>query len=639
MNLFGLLVLAFVSFLIGCGPEQRDDATPVQPARPAVPEAKWQEMLDSEALLDALGPSFRSLARSVENLRVPDAQSVGLFDLLVETADLPADSLQTGTPRSETLPREVLEGKAGALTPPRAPSDLDLLRPLLDRVTRFERVGLGTKRGRFVDPERRIFETDLQLKGFAHLHSQTVASVSGRIQLRWKRRNDAELLDANSWRIASWRTKKLKLHRAPRRLFQEVLAHALPEEDTLRRARHSEHERLVARYLKDPEGFQAPTPHFHLASHDRHPGIAVIDIDGDGDDDIYVMVRWGPNQLLVNDGNGHFEERAAEVGLDIEDHSAAAVFADFDNDGDPDVFVGRTLAPSVYLENVEGRFVERADGMSGGPMPNLVASLSAVDYNGDGLLDIYASTYAANIIVKQYKTRRIRASRGAGAAPDLLLEEFLPERDAKRLLELSASAGSHEYLLLPGPPNLLLTNQGGGRFSHDPQNAPLRLFSNTYQATWSDFDRDGDPDVYLAHDFSPNQFFRNELAGKFTDITEETGTADIGFGMGVGWGDYDNDGRQDLYVTNMYSKAGNRITEFFGEADPRFRKMAHGNSLFRNTGERFELVSGKGGLEVEIAGWSWGGQFADFDNDGFLDLYALSGYYTTPPEVESVADI
>jgi hypothetical protein len=134
---------------------------------------------------------------------------------------------------------------------------------------------------------------------------------------------------------------------------------------------------------------------------------------------------------------------------------------------------------------------------------------------------------------------------------------------------------------------------------------------------------------------------RNDGERGFKDVTTETGTADIGFGMGVTWGDYDNDGRQDLYVTNMYSKAGRRITAQIEGLDPRFAQMARGNSLFRNTSGRFEKVSGlePPALLVESAGWSWGSQFLDLNNDGFLDIYALSGFYTAPEEAALPVDL
>ena len=130
-------------------------------------------------------------------------------------------------------------------------------------------------------------------------------------------------------------------------------------------------------------------------------------------------------------------------------------------------------------------------------------------------------------------------------------------------------------------------------------------------------------------------------AVRFTDVTAVTGTEDVGFGMGASWGDYDHDGRLDLYVSNMYSKAGRRITAALPQIDPRFRRMSRGNSLFRNQGEAFRQVSGTtpDSLQVEKAGWSWGGQLADFDNDGFLDVYALSGFYTVPQPFELPVDL
>jgi len=113
--------------------------------------------------------------------------------------------------------------------------------------------------------------------------------------------------------------------------------------------------------------------------------------------------------------------------------------------------------------------------------------------------------------------------------------------------------------------------------------------------------------------------------------------------MGSSWGDYDNDGRQDLYVSNMYSKAGKRIIRTVpSDMDPRYLLATNGNRLFKNQqGERFDLVSGEEKDEIPVtkAGWSWGGQFSDFDNDGFLDIYVASGFYTAPKSVSCNIDL
>ena len=114
-----------------------------------------------------------------------------------------------------------------------------------------------------------------------------------------------------------------------------------------------------------------------------------------------------------------------------------------------------------------------------------------------------------------------------------------------------------------------------------------------------------------------------------------------GFGMGSSFGDYDLDGNIDLYISNMYSKAGLRITEQIPGIDKRFVRSADGNRLFRQVDGKFDLATKTVPYEFAAAkgGWSWGGQFADFTNDGYLDIYTSSGYYTAPQEHASDKDL
>ena len=102
------------------------------------------------------------------------------------------------------------------------------------------------------------------------------------------------------------------------------------------------------------------------------------------------------------------------------------------------------------------------------------------------------------------------------------------------------------------------------------------------------------------------------------------------------------DGDEDLYVSNMYSKAGRRITEQIPGLDDRMSAVAYGNFLYKNDGQKgMKRMSGADGkpIPVHLAGWSWGGMFTDFDNDGFLDLYVSSGYYTPPPGQDNGVDL
>ncbi|HYB99092.1 MAG TPA: VCBS repeat-containing protein [Candidatus Limnocylindrales bacterium] len=598
-------------------------------------EAAWRQMIASEDLIDLLGLQKSDLVHSMRNLRLPDAAARRWFSPQVEVVDIAEGALSAaGTAVGAGVRRLSLPLAAQSS---HSRESLDLWKPWLQDAVTVDSAGFGVLSGRFLDSQRLGFETVLKLEARSRLRSGVVVWVHGTVRAHWERSPQDVGLAAESWRIRRWETLHLEAHLAERTLFREVLD-SVTDADAAARARRSVHEELVSRFLADPKGFVPPHPLFAMRSWDRHPAVSVVDIDMDGDDDFYATEREGTNLLFVNRGDGTFEEKAAAFGLDLAGNTTVAIFADFDNDGDPDLFAGRHILPSMLLRNDDGRFTDISAQAAPQGLPPLVTSATAVDYDNDGLLDIYAATYAAEALMREVEAARSRAGTGA-PMPDALLAAFLPPRDAVRLRDLAASPEANEFRNLPGPPNVLLHNDGDLRMSTVAE-TPLRLFYNTYQATWADYDRDGDADVYVANDFAIHHLMRNDGGGRFTDVSAQTGTSDIGFGMGVSWSDYDLDGRQDLYVTNMYSKAGSRITSQL-PVNPELRKMARGNSLFRNEGAIFRKVSGEGPGEVpvEVAGWSWGAQFADFDNDTRPDIYALSGNYTAPKEHQLPVDI
>ncbi len=591
---------------------------------PTARERAWSEMVASEELILALAPRLASLDRSVRNLVLPDARARGRFAERVAVRDLAARPAAEARRPAPGLDAAWRAWPAADASRERDAAELALWAGLLGEVAYFEHARFAIERGDFPAGGRDVFDTDVKFAGLARAADGSLRWVRARPRVRWVRVDEAAAEEALRWRIDAFETRELEWVETPAPLFEEVLDVALRDDATLARARTSLHEERVRAFLADPSSL--PHPRFFPAAMDRHPGLAVVDVDGDGHQDLYATARWGRNLLLRNRGDGTFEEIGAELGLDVEDHTAAAIFADFDNDGDADAYLGRTLEPSVYLENRGGRFAPPEEPLDDDALPSLVSSVNAVDFDRDGLLDLYVATYAAKLTHEEHLDR-------PGARK--LLADFLPEADARELARRMVYADPHTILNLYGPPNRLLRNTGGGRF--EPVAPELAVFANTYQAAWSDFDGDGDPDVYLANDFGPNQLFRNESGpegARFVDVTAETGTADVGFGMGASWGDYDGDGRPDLYVSNMYSSAGERITARLGDLDPRFPKMARGNTLFRNEGGAFRAVSGRerSALPVEKAGWAWGGQFLDFDNDGRLDLVSLAGYYSAPEE-------
>src|ERR1022692_3872933 len=162
---------------------------------------------------------------------------------------------------------------------------------------------------------------------------------------------------------------------------------------------------------------------------------------------------------------------------------------------------------------------------------------------------------------------------------------------------------------------------------------------------WSDFNRDGWPDLYVVNDFGRKNLYRNNGNGTFTDIAPQAEVEDIGAGMSVCWLDYDNDGAEDLYVADMWTAPGERIStqDIFKanaslETRALYHKHAMGNSLFRNVsrngGAAFEDTTRSAG--VGIGRWAWSSDEWDFDHDGFPDLYIANGMVSGPSRNEDL---
>lgn len=601
-------------------------------------ELAVDRIVSSEELIRELTPRLGRLKRSLLNLKLPDHYSTRIFADQVFVRDL------ASTPPADPIHSVLRFGITGFAWPleeraqQHASGNLALWQPLLDELAWFQHLRLHFLRGQFTDQRKNQFESEIALDGLARLSGGRWRAIDAVQQVRWQRVSTADVDGADEWRISDWNMSELRVSDAGRLLFSEALDTLIPDAAARARARFSQHEARLIDWLKHGGDLSVPAqqlpymPYFQPHTELQHPGVSVVDIDNDGWDDLYVMVRWGRNRLYRNRGNGAFDEVAAKWGLDIDSVSTSGIFADFDNDGDPDLILGRSLERSMLMLNEDGRFVDRSQERMDGPLPYLVASVSAVDYNSDGLLDIYLCTYGL--------------PTGTHTLRDWS-NKFLPANQARALQRRYYETDeSQRFINLLGPPNVLLVNRGD-HFEIAPENDQVALAHNSLQATWADYDADGDPDLYVANDFAPDYLLRNDGAQGFTDVTRDAGgEAMMGFGMGVSWGDYDRDGRLDLYVSNMHSDAGLRITAQVPNLDPRFRRAAEGNLLFRNAGKAlggkvFKLVSGleASALQVANAGWSWGGQFGDLDNDGFQDIYVSSGHLTAPQQIASGADL
>ncbi len=627
-------------------------------------EIQSERMQRSEALLLSFGPSGRltPLSKAAMNLKTPGVQGRVVFEDVVtfqgleerwpEQADTYLDGIVQV--RDWQVDDEVRQVPV---------EELDFLSSIYDRVDYFKKAKfkIWIPVPTWHDKETlREWKTTMMFTAKAYLKNGHVAHFEGFMDAIW--RHQPETWDEDDpvqqdWRIYDLRMKSMRVTEADDWLFADVLADAVPDPEALEQARRNIHEEEVLAFILGE--FEKPYPTWQIASGERHPTVAVVDLDKDGFDDFYVQKREGRNQFFRNNGDGTFDEIAEEIGLAFEGHTSSTAFADFDNDGDLDAFVGGSLERSRLLENVGGKFVDRSgEWIATEDLPYHVSSLNAVDYDGDGLLDIYATTYAAFFAQRAIRSLKGDKSEGKEHAVEDLKQYLTEEEWADLYPRLkNAAGGGMRFLDRPGPMNVLLKNKGNMRFARAEDAKELLVPYNSFQASWSDVDGDGDPDVYIANDFAPNQLMRNDGNGKFTNVAADLGVTDVGFGMGVTWSDIDHDGLQDLYVTNMFSKAARRVTSFFVEGranfdpelmgdnplDPIYEQLGAGNSLFCNQGPDtpWKKVSGmeRPQLIVEPGGWAWGAIFFDMNNDGYDDIYSPCGYYSAPGDVAVAVDL
>ncbi len=431
--------------------------------------------------------------------------------------------------------------------------------------------------------------------------------------------------------IVEWKTQKLECTITDRLLFEEVTQSGTFDPTIADELATSMHEEMTRRLIlgepvSRPE--EDKYPFFFPEVTLEHPAVSIVDLNYDGFDDFFLVRPDLPSLFFLNNGDSTFSEIGARIGLNLEGGCTCSLFADYDNDGDQDLFVGRARKRALYFENNNGVFSDATATKISHNLPYLVSSISAADINNDGLLDVYFSTYSP-----------IEGSHGVDVTGNTIWPElYLNPLELSNYLMRRAKA--HPFLDMTGPPNLLLEN-AGDRFVVSQHNDSIASWRKTFQASWSDFDQDGDPDLYVCNDFAPDDLYRNDGADGFRRVNKEVGLEQLGFGMGAVWGDHNNDGSIDLYVSNMYSKAGTRITKQIEGLDPKFAQMAAGNYLYELHDNKFELVSQQTGPQktVSTAGWSWGGQFADIDNDGFSDIFVASGYYSAPAYVAEDVDL
>ncbi len=403
-----------------------------------------------------------------------------------------------------------------------------------------------------------------------------------------------------NWRIRRWEATEETVSRARAPIFIDITAQALGGTESYKGQllRGADHWRTV---LDGACGIDVY----------GNNGVAAGDIDNDGFDDIYVCQTAGlPNRLYHNRGDGTFEDVTGTAGVGVLDATACALFADFENKGLQDLLVVCASGPLLFLNQGNGKFLIKKDAFKFAQPPQGTFTHAAIaDYDGDGRLDIYFCLYSYYVGLDQYRYPA-------------------PYFDARN-----------------GPPNFLLHNQGNAAFQDRTAESGLNADNDRYSfaCAWGDHHSNGLPGLYVANDFGRSNLYRNTGNGTFASISTDAGVEDAGAGMSASWFDFDGDGNQDIFVANMWSAAGMRISEqeIFHQKEPEkirelYRRHSRGNSLYRNIGNgKFENVSEKAG--VDVGRWAWSSDSWDFDHDGHPDLYIANGYISAPgaPDVSS----
>jgi len=345
--------------------------------------------------------------------------------------------------------------------------------------------------------------------------------------------------------------------------------------------------------------FAAPPPWTYVIDN-IGTGVALFDYDLDGDLDIFQVQASqlggvpGPSpptdHLYRNDGKGRFTDVTVAAGLGDSAWGQGVIAGDYDNDGDPDLFVASIGASRLYRNEGNGTFREVA-ALAGVGAPGWSTSAAFFDYDRDGLLDLYVARYI-----------------------DFDPAKIPPRGDPNHPCQFRGIAVVCGPMSLPAETDFLFRNNGDGTFTDATGESGVGDVKPSYGlgVITGDVDNDGDVDIFVANDSEPNYLFMNDGSGHFSDAALFSGVAYGGDGraqanMGVTLGDPDADGDLDLYVTHF---SHDYATLYINDG----------------TGNFDDATLRSGLLEPTILTLNWGTDFSDLDNDGDEDLVIANGH-------------
>jgi hypothetical protein len=329
-------------------------------------------------------------------------------------------------------------------------------------------------------------------------------------------------------------------------------------------------------------------------------GMVVTDWNGDGFQDVLAWIHGGELVLFLNDGKGGFVPGHGPE-LKPDDVSWSYLAVDLDGDGVDELVSGdirgdkrgqaflrihKRVGDGWETRKVEFEVPPLTEGVT-------VQGIVPADFDRDGDIDLYFCCYKT-LASRDVKFNRVEAFDGAD--------------------------------------NYLFVNQGGLKFTEESDARGITGTQYSYVAKWWDFDFDGDLDLFEGNDFGPNHLWVNDGKGHFTDAKDHIFDADTNYTMGVTIADMENDGTWGMYISNMYSHAGNRV---FGLADnlgPEMRRLglllAQGNQFYQRDPKSGVWRETSVAHRVNWADWAWACLFFDMDNDGDKEIFVANGFTT-----------
>ena len=334
-------------------------------------------------------------------------------------------------------------------------------------------------------------------------------------------------------------------------------------------------------------------------------GVSVCDYDADGWPDVYLSVLNGPNRLYRNRAGSGFEEVASGAPLAVAGNSMVSLWADFDNDGLPEVLVGNKDTPSRLYRQSDQQFIDITAG-SGIALTAKVQAGSVLDVDQDGLLDIYlACLNGPNRLYRNLGQLRFEEVSTVIANPGCSAVDVAGLAMGTLAFDYDLDGDQDLYLVHDGKqPNVLLRNEGGC-FTDVSVASGTGVVGDGMGVDAADYDHDGDFDLYITNLYE-NFLLENLGNGTFREVGFDASVNDLGMGWGTAWLDYDSDGHPDLYVANEtgFTVGGRQ----------------YNNLLYYNNGMGAFIPAAPPSAAINSDRSSYGAATADFDGDGRPDL-------------------